>query len=110
MESRPWAETKAVERVVDQPKRWTLNAPRHLNDVVRELMRTVLRDGGRRVGLHLGEQNRQILALVLSHQAGRESALDPVLSRLQELGVVSCGTEASTEGRQVWAVVDCSAR
>jgi hypothetical protein len=72
------------------------------------LVSSVVEDGGRHISVHLTEQDDQALILALSHQAQPGDLQDLVLPRLHELGAVSCGTEITPDGRQVWAVLDCA--
>jgi len=106
LEAQPWAGKKAAGQVADRLTRWGHPHPAHLDDVVQFLIATVVDDGGRHVSLHLAEQDRQALILALSHQPATGPLATPVLTRLQELGAVSCGTEVTVEGRQVWALLD----
>ncbi|MER7043388.1 hypothetical protein [Streptomyces jumonjinensis] len=105
LEARPWAEARAVRNVERQLTRWGLPMPAGLEAVVRLLVSTTAADGGRHISLHLAEENRRILALALSHRADPPPLSEGVLTRLQGLGALSCGTESTVEGRQVWAVV-----
>ncbi|MFI1015292.1 hypothetical protein [Streptomyces sp. NPDC020965] len=106
LDVQPWAKAKGAHHVAEQLLRWGCHRPEGLDDLVRFLMATVMNDGGRRVSLHLAEESQRALVLALSHQP-RPPAMDAtVLPRLQVLGALSCGTEATVEGRQVWAVVD----
>ncbi|WP_257137065.1 hypothetical protein [Streptomyces sp. gb14] len=70
------------------------------------LVRTAVADGGRRVSVHLADQNRQALIVALSHQTGLAVADTGVLPQLTGLGAVSCGTDTADDGRRVWAVLD----
>ncbi|MDG4859046.1 hypothetical protein P8605_12925 [Streptomyces sp. T-3] len=106
LEAQAWAGKKAVTKVTDQLTAWGLPSPASLDEVVRLLITSVVQDGGRRVSLHLAEENRQALILVLSHQPEPPDLADTVLPRLHALGAVSCGTEVTAEGRQVWALLD----
>ncbi|MFJ4473207.1 hypothetical protein ACIP2X_37735 [Streptomyces sp. NPDC089424] len=106
LEAQPWAAKKAVTHVAERFTKWGLRQPATLQDVVRLLVATVVEDGGRHISLHLAEQDRQALILALSHQPTAVGASDAVLTQLQELGAVSCGTEVTAEGRQVWALLD----
>ncbi|MEV8546990.1 hypothetical protein [Streptomyces sp. NPDC051572] len=89
----------------DRLAKWGMKVPDALEGVVRHLVSTVVADGGRHVSLHLAEQDHQALVLAYSHRFRPEASEDP-LTRLRELGAVSCGTEMTEDGRQVWAVLD----
>ncbi|MFF9496593.1 hypothetical protein [Streptomyces flaveolus] len=84
---------------------WGFAAPAQLEPVVRLLVATVVADGGRRISLHLSEQNGLVLVLCLSHQRTAERETTDMLAALHDLGTDSCGTEMTAEGRQVWALL-----
>ncbi|MEW2301943.1 hypothetical protein AB0958_18550 [Streptomyces sp. NPDC006655] len=104
LEAAPWAAGKAAGHVADQLADWSFAAPDSLADVVRLLVATAVSDGGRRISVHLSEQDGMALILCLGHQHA-ESSGDDVLDRLHNLGADSCGTEMTPEGRQVWALL-----
>lgn len=106
LEAQPWAGKKAAGHVAERLTHWGHPHPARLDDVVRHLIATVVEDGGRHVSLHLAEQDHQALILALSHQPQPPDLGSEVLPRLHELGAVSCGTEVTVEGRQVWALLD----
>lgn len=106
LDAAPWAGKKAVSEVTARLAKWGIRPPSTLDATVRHLVATVVQDGGRHVSLHLAEQDRQALILALSHQPNPADLGDTVLSRLAELGAVSCGTEITPDGRQIWAVLD----
>lgn len=106
LEPQPWAGKKAVGEVTARLAKWGHRTPATLDCLVRHLIATVIPDGGKHVSLHLAEQDRQVLVLAFSHQAAPDNLDDTVLPRLHELGAVSCGTEVTADGRQVWAVLD----
>ncbi|MFI0960654.1 hypothetical protein ACH4S8_04425 [Streptomyces sp. NPDC021080] len=107
LEAQPWAPGKAVAEVAGRLRKWGLKAPDGLEALVFQLVAAVVADGGRHVSLHLAEQDNQALVLAFSHQPRPSRPQDDdVLARLGELGAVSCGTETTGEGRQVWAVLD----
>lgn len=108
LEAQPWAGKKAAGQVTERLTRWGHRHPARLDDVVHHLVATVVEDGGRHVSLHLAEQDHQALILALSHQPQPSELDGNVLPRLHELGAVSCGTEVTAEGRQVWALLDLS--
>ncbi|MFE9406578.1 hypothetical protein ACFYNY_33275 [Streptomyces sp. NPDC006530] len=69
-----------------------------------------LKDGGRRISLHLADQDHQALILVLSHQQNHAQGPggEDLLRRVTGLGVVSCGTDTDEGdgGCRRWAVTD----
>ncbi|MFJ4633039.1 hypothetical protein [Streptomyces sp. NPDC088847] len=111
LEAQPWSGPKAVVNVAARLAKWGLPRPAELDAVVLLLVSSVAGDGGRHISVHLGDRDHdhQALILALSHQADAADVQDAVLSRLHELGAVSCGTEITPEGRQIWAVLDCAA-
>ncbi|MFE9118638.1 hypothetical protein [Streptomyces sp. NPDC007172] len=72
------------------------------------LARAALRDGGRRISLHLADQDHQALILLLSHQRSQAPDGEDLLRQVTALGVVSCGTDTDQGdgGCRRWAVTD----
>jgi hypothetical protein len=112
-ENAPWSPPKAAARVVEQLVDWGYPVAGGQRDTVtavtRELALAALADGGRRVTVHVADQDRQALVMVLSHQEGPAPGADPeLLGRLSALGVVSCGTETERDepGNRRWALLD----
>ncbi|WP_371619472.1 hypothetical protein [Streptomyces sp. NBC_00454] len=69
------------------------------------LVGAALADEGKRISVHLADQNELLLILVLSHAAAEPET--GVLARLAGVpGTSTCGTEAGPEGRRVWALLD----
>ncbi|MFI6475442.1 hypothetical protein ACIBL5_35005 [Streptomyces sp. NPDC050516] len=54
--------------------------------------------GGRRIRLHLADQDHQALILLLSHQAGHAPEDEDLLRKVTALGVISCGADTDQEG------------
>jgi hypothetical protein len=106
LEAQPWAAGKALTAVNGRLAKWGMRAPDALDGLVRHLVSTVVADGGRHVSLHLAEQDNQALILAFSHQPQPPELGPDVLPHLRTLGAVSCGTEMTGEGRQLWAVLD----
>ncbi|MDH6695636.1 hypothetical protein ACIQKE_12175 [Streptomyces griseoviridis] len=111
LEARPWVAAKAAREVAGRLAAWGFVTPRHLDDVVRLVVETVVEDGGRRVSVHLSEQDDRALILGFSHQAAAPGAplAETVLPALRDFGTDSCGTEVTSEGRQVWALLALTA-
>ncbi|BDT39549.1 hypothetical protein [Streptomyces yaizuensis] len=105
LESQPWSAPKAARLVDQQLAQWGAQGPGTTAELVTLLVATAVADGGRRVSLHLAEQNGAALVLALSHQPTPPPLDDTALSRLRTLGALSCGTETTIHGRTVWAVV-----
>jgi hypothetical protein len=107
MESQPWSANTARRRVVTQLRDWGYAADhKAAGDVTALLVDAAVGDGGTRVSVHLADQNRQALILVLSHQPGQAPTDDALLPRIAELGVAVCGTDTAEDGRRRWAVID----
>lgn len=109
LEAAPWAPGKASAYVTAQLTGWNLTAPASLDQVVRLLTATAVDGGGRRVSVHLSEQNAMALILCLGHQPAQTGEATDVLAELRDLGADSCGTETTAEGRQVWALLPLQA-
>ncbi|GLF95324.1 hypothetical protein [Streptomyces yaizuensis] len=105
LESRPWSARKAAGLVDRRLAQWGMQGPGTTAELVTLLVATAVADGGRRISLHLAEQNGTALVLALSHQPDPPPLDDTTLTRLRALGALSCGTETTTDGRTVWAVV-----
>ncbi|RSS79466.1 hypothetical protein EF918_17240 [Streptomyces sp. WAC06614] len=70
-------------------------------------MAAVLADGGRRLSLHLADQDDRLLILALSHRPDPDPPDDDALNELAALtGTVSCGTDAAADGRRAWVLLD----
>ncbi|MER5556963.1 hypothetical protein ABT001_35890 [Streptomyces sp. NPDC002793] len=107
LEAAPWAAGKATEHVLRQLHEWGYReADQAAADLTGALVRTAVADGGRRVSVHLADQERQALVVALSHQPGLAVGDTAVLPELTGLGAVSCGTDTAEDGRRVWAVID----
>ncbi|MDJ0342243.1 hypothetical protein QMK19_03455 [Streptomyces sp. H10-C2] len=107
LEAQPWSALKARRRVVAQLRDWGYGANHAAaGDVTALLVDAAVGDGGTRVSVHLADQNRQALILVLSHQPDLAVGDEAVLPRLAELGASSCGTDTAPDGRRRWAVID----
>ncbi|MFJ4714541.1 hypothetical protein [Streptomyces sp. NPDC088785] len=106
LESGPWIPKKAAGHVGERLGDWGLAPPAALDEVVRLLTATVGADGGRRISVHLSEQDGRIVVLALSHRNPSGPLGDEVLPALRGLGAVSCGSETTDGGRQVWALLD----
>lgn len=106
LDAEAWTPKNAAGKVTERITSWGFKPPDALHPVVIALATTAITDGGRRISVHLSEQDGLVLVLVISHQAPATDDGDDVLPRLRELGVPSCGIETSPEGRQIWALLD----
>ncbi|MCZ0983364.1 hypothetical protein O1L60_41755 [Streptomyces diastatochromogenes] len=102
----PWAAGKAVRHVTQAVRGWEYSHPRdgHLRETVRLLVDAAVKDAGKRVSVHLADQDGMLLVVVLSHAEAEPD--QTVLTTLAGVtGTVSCGTDASDEGRRIWALL-----
>ncbi|MCX5380387.1 hypothetical protein [Streptomyces sp. NBC_00091] len=105
-----WAGKKAGTEALAAVRGWGYASldPNDLETAVRLLVDAVVKDGGKRISVHLGDQDQKVLVIVLSHLAATASE-DALLSQLAALrSVESCGTDASDDGRRVWALLDAA--
>ncbi|WP_257002006.1 hypothetical protein [Streptomyces sp. WZ.A104] len=79
---------------------------RAVTDLTELLVRTAVADGGRRISVHLADQDRRALIVALSHRPCAAATDAALLPRLTRLGAVSCGSDVAVGGRRVWAVLD----
>lgn len=112
-----WAAKKAGAQAAATVRAWGyahLDEP-DLESAVRRLVEAAVADGGKRVSVHLADQDRRILAVALSHVAGPGVDAGPdddaVLTELAALRtVVGCGSDLAPDGRRVWALLDAEPR
>ncbi|MEV5942184.1 hypothetical protein [Streptomyces sp. NPDC051994] len=110
LENAPWSPAKAARYVVGKLAEWgyRLDGDREsdITAMTVLLARSALSDGGRRISLHLADQDHQALILLLSHQAGHAPEGEDLLRELTALGVVSCGTDTDQAdgGCRRWAL------
>ncbi|MET9463767.1 hypothetical protein ABZY44_02890 [Streptomyces sp. NPDC006544] len=107
-----WASKKAAGQALDAVRTWGypgLSEP-DLEAAVRLLVDAAVKDGGRRVSVHLGDQDEKVLVVALSHRAGTapEGNVFDGLRRLATLD--SCGDDLGDDGRRVWALLDAAPR
>ncbi|MFF9090809.1 hypothetical protein ACF1BE_31405 [Streptomyces sp. NPDC014991] len=105
LDTAPWAPARAASNVTARLADWGLTAATSLDQVVRLLTATVIADGGRRISIHLSEQNGMALVLCLSHRHADTGEAADLLIGLRDLGADSCGIETTAEGRHVWALM-----
>ncbi|MFE7512639.1 hypothetical protein ACFU8I_15690 [Streptomyces sp. NPDC057540] len=102
----PWTAAHAVRKVTETVRAWGYAHPKGdvLAQTVGLLVDAATVDEGRRISVHLADQDRMLLVVVLSHT--HTGADDMVLSDLAAVpGTAGCGTDTSDEGRRVWAVL-----
>ncbi|MFD3698921.1 hypothetical protein ACFWUZ_22730 [Streptomyces sp. NPDC058646] len=107
--SDPWAARKTTAKALSVVRGWgypRLDAA-DLEKVVHRLVSTAVADGGRRVSIHLADQDQRILVMVLSHHAADGSGVEAVLGELAAVrSVVGCGADTGEDGRRLWALLD----
>ncbi|WP_168714167.1 hypothetical protein [Streptomyces sp. A1136] len=108
LRSDQWAAGKAAVQAVETVRAW--GYPRldehDLAAAVRMLVAAAVADGGKRISVHLADQERKVLVVVLAHVSG--VAEDPtVLPAVATLRTVeSCSTDAAPDGRRLSALLD----
>ncbi|AXE27544.1 hypothetical protein C0216_16150 [Streptomyces globosus] len=76
---------------------------------MRVLVGAAVADGGKRLSVHLGDQEGKILVAVLSHVVGAPD--DGVLAQVAGLAATcAVGTDTGEDGRRMWAVLDTAPR
>lgn len=107
----PWAARKAGAQATATVRAWGyahLDEP-DLETAVRRLVDAAVADGGKRISVHLADQDHRILAVALSHVAGAAPDEGAVLTELAALRtVVGCGSDVGPDGRRVWALLDAA--
>ncbi|MFJ7990059.1 hypothetical protein [Streptomyces sp. NPDC096351] len=102
----PWVAAQAVGKVTETVRGWGYVHPDDdaLAKAVRLLVGAAAADGGRRISVHLADQDDLLLIAVLSH--GSSEPEETILSALTAVpGTTSCGTDVSEDGRRVWTVL-----
>ncbi|MFE7043544.1 hypothetical protein ACFU9X_30150 [Streptomyces atratus] len=111
LESVPWAASIAKRKVAAQLGQWGYRPDQTVIDTVVGLLVTAaVADSGRRLSVHVSDQDWQACILALSHQAGLAPGHAPdgddVLHQITAVpGVTGCGTDTGPDGRRIWAVV-----
>ncbi|UQX04608.1 hypothetical protein [Streptomyces sp. RerS4] len=106
-----WAAKKAAAKVAEELRGWGYPAldESDLTAAVRRLVAAAVADGGKRVSVHLGDQDHKVLVAVLSHVAG--SSDETVLGELMALTTVdSVGVDAGEDGHRMWVLLDAAPR
>ncbi|MFE2475113.1 hypothetical protein [Streptomyces sp. NPDC059389] len=108
-----WAAKKAGAQATATVRAWGyahLDEP-DLDTAVRRLVQAAVADGGKRISVHLADQDHRILAVVLSHVCAAAPGGDAVLGELAALRtVVGCGSDIAPDGRRLWALLDAAPR
>ncbi|WP_244177543.1 DUF6083 domain-containing protein [Streptomyces atriruber] len=112
LENAPWSEKKAAVRVVEQLRAWgylgAAAQQERYTAVTRGLARAALGDGGRRITVHVADQEGAALIMVLSHRDGPGRLDESFLPSVAALGVLSCGadTDGDEPGNRRWALLE----
>ncbi|MFE9254665.1 hypothetical protein [Streptomyces sp. NPDC006879] len=104
-----WAAQKATRHVETSVRAWGYDRPHAdvLTTAVTLLTNTVCHDGGKRVSIHLADQDGKLLVLALSHHPAPAPDGEEILTQLAALaGTVSCGSDAAIDGRRLWVLLD----
>lgn len=104
-----WAAKKAARQAVETVRGWDYPALNEsdLEVAVQRLVTAAVADGGKRLSVHLGDQDEKVLVAVLSHVAGTPD--DGMLGEVAALATVdSAGTDSGPDGRRMWAVLDAT--
>ncbi|OKJ52738.1 hypothetical protein AMK29_30535 [Streptomyces sp. CB02261] len=102
----PWVAGQAVGKVTETVRAWGYTHPADdaLEKTVRILVGAAAADDGRRISVHLADQDDMLLIAVLSHTGSEPD--ETILADLAAVpGTASCGTDTSDDGRRVWAVL-----
>ncbi|MFF3085920.1 hypothetical protein ACFVRB_12860 [Streptomyces nojiriensis] len=78
---------------------------------VHGLVHTAVAGGGKRVSVHLADQDDKILIMVLNHQTGEQDDAGGVPAEVAVLRTVdACGTHTDHDGHAWWALLDAQPR
>ncbi|MGW6574432.1 hypothetical protein ACWGAN_20005 [Streptomyces sp. NPDC054945] len=107
-----WAPAKAAVQALAVVRGWSYPEldEQDMETAVKLLVAAAVKDGGRRVSVHLADQAEKILVVALSHQPGAAPEGE-VFAALQALATVdSCGDDLADDGRRLWALLDAAPR
>ncbi|MCS0638347.1 hypothetical protein NX801_22360 [Streptomyces sp. LP05-1] len=111
LESADWVVGRAQRRVVERLREWRLpfdaRAAGQVREAVGVLVRAAVGDGGRRISLHLADEDGRAALMVSSHEVppGGEPGAEHLLALVRH-GVTDCGVDVLPDGRRHWAVVE----
>ncbi|MFD7788501.1 hypothetical protein ACFV4Q_36255 [Streptomyces nojiriensis] len=78
---------------------------------VHGLVHTAVAGGGKRVSVHLADQDDKILIMVLNHQTGEQDDAGGVPAEVAVLRTVdACGTHTDHDGHAWWALLNAQPR
>ncbi|MEV7560242.1 hypothetical protein [Streptomyces sp. NPDC089795] len=107
-----WAPGKAARQALAVVRGWGCPGldEQDMETAVKLLVAAAVQDGGRRVSVHLADQEEKILVVALSHRPGTAPEGE-VFATLQVLATVdSCGDDLADDGRRLWALLDAAPR
>lgn len=108
-----WTSAKAAARVVAAVRGWGYAHPGDdvLDRSTTLLVGAALADGGRRISVHVADQDDLLLIVALSHRAGPAPDDEALLTRIAAVtGTAGCGSDAAADGRRVWVLLDTRPR
>ncbi|MFD9007766.1 hypothetical protein [Streptomyces sp. NPDC059552] len=109
----PWAAKKAAAQAALAVAEWDypLLDEHDFLKTVHDLVRTAVAAGGKRVSVHLADQDNKILVMVLNHQNGEQDAAGAVPAEVAVLRTVdACGAHTDHDGHAWWALLDAQPR
>ncbi|MFF4331187.1 MULTISPECIES: hypothetical protein [unclassified Streptomyces] len=108
-----WAAKKAAVQATLAVAEWDypLLDEHDFLKTVHGLVHTAVAAGGKRVSVHLADQESKILVMVLNHQAGEQDAAGAVPAEVAVLRTVdACGAHTDHDGHAWWALLDARPR
>ncbi|MFD8141481.1 hypothetical protein [Streptomyces sp. NPDC059708] len=103
-----WAPGKAAAQAVETVRGW--GYPRldeaDLQAAVRALTGAAVADGGKRISIHLADQDRKVLVVVLAHVPGVAEDTTVLETVVALRTVDSCTVDAAPDGRRLAVLLD----
>ncbi|MFK0016324.1 hypothetical protein [Streptomyces sp. NPDC091027] len=104
-----WAARKAAAQAALAVAEWDypLLDEHDFLKTVHGLVDAAVTAGGKRVSVHLADQDDKILVMALNHQTGEQDAAGPVPGEVAVLRTVeACGSHTDHDGHAWWALLD----
>lgn len=104
-----WAAKKAAGQAALAVAEWHYPLPDEHDflKTVHGIVRTAVAAGGKRVSVHLADQDNEILVMVLNHQTDTHGNAEAVPAEVAMLRTVdACGTHADHDGHAWWALLN----
>lgn len=108
-----WAAKKAAAQAALAVAEWDypLLDEHDFLRAVHGLVDTAVAAGGKRVSVHLADQDNKILVMVLNHQAGEQEVVGAVPAEVAVLRTIdACGANTDHDGHAWWALLDAQPR